>query len=62
MEQFETTTEAAPGPADRPDDPLVNPVTAPASVPVDKALPTPPDSATTPTSPTPDQEGCYYLG
>ena len=62
MEQIAPATEAAVGPADQPDDPLVNPVRTPAGAPVETAPATLPDAITDPTSPTPDQEGCYYLG
>ena len=62
IEDIAPAAEAAVGPADQPDDPLVNPVRTPASTPVDTAPSTRPDADTMPTSPTPDQEGCYYLG
>lgn len=62
MEQLAPATEAAVGPADQPDDPLVNPVRPPASTSIDTAPAARPDAATKPTSPSPDQEGCYYLG
>ena len=61
-EHIAPATEAAVGPADQPDDPLVNPVRPPVSAPVDTAHAVLPEAVTKPTAPTPDQEGCYYLG
>jgi hypothetical protein len=62
MEHSKHATETAIGPADRPDDPLLNRPRTPVHVPPDAAPSTRPDATTKPTAPTPDQEGCYFLG
>jgi len=61
MEHTESDLEERVGPAERPDDPLaaarrkaaVSPLTGP---------PPPSERAGKTAPPTPDQEGCYYLG
>ena len=60
-EETQFAVEATPvGPTDRPDDPLGAPArTADAVVAAPTAVP---DNVRKPKPPTPDQEGCYYLG
>ena len=61
MEHTEAAIDASTGPADRPDDPLANPIRSPSRLPVKQAT-VPPDATKKPKAPTPDQEGCYFLG
>ncbi len=53
--------ETGVGPAERPDDPLAAARRKAMQSPL-RPRPAPPDRTKKPAPPSPDQEGCYYLG